>query len=159
MIFRLSGRDTGGHQRITYIARFLVVAWVRHHWGQREVDHSNPKQLYNSFDASSILCYPCKVYHSSTSRDKHEKKHLQGLTHSHPPSHPLQQKDAPLEWFYVYSVTHGGPARQNPYRRTNRPDQRAKRTKTASKPCPPTTRSSSPLIKPKKISIQAQKDV
>ena len=57
--------------------------------------NSNPKQLYNSFDASSILCYPCKVYHSGTSRDKHEKKHLQRLTHSHP--YPLQQKDAPLE--------------------------------------------------------------
>ena len=155
MVFRLRGRDTGSHQRITYIPRFLVGEY-----GIIEVSTKLIIQTQNnsdSFDASSILCYPCKVYHSSTSRDKHEKKHLQRLTHSHP--HPLLQKDAPLEWFYVYSATHGGPARQNPYRRTNRPHQRAKPTKTADKPCPPTTESSSPLINPKKISIQAQKDV
>ena len=75
MVFKLREKDTGGHQRITYIARFLVSEYgiievttliIQTHW----------KQLYNSFDASWILCYRCKVYHSSTSRDKHKKKHL-----------------------------------------------------------------------------------
>ena len=82
MVFRLRGRDTGGSK--DHLHRQILGRWVRHRWGQHAVDHSNPKQLYNSFDASSILCYPCQVYHKST--DKYEKKHLKRLTHSHPVS-------------------------------------------------------------------------
>ena len=108
MVFRLRGRDTRGHQRITYIARFLVgeyrIIEVSRSWSFKP--KTTLQLLWCIFNP--LLPLQSLPHQHFTSQTREEAS---AATDSF--ASPLQQKDAPLEWFYVYSAKYGGPARQN----------------------------------------------